>query len=115
MCNADFSDAKLNDVDLRGAKMVSTDFTRAILVCADLMSANLEDAVLVGANLDYACWPLWSYSLHAKIDKRLFCQFLYHIAQLGQSADDDEIRNFLSDPKTVKLINESHLTKFGKR
>lgn len=115
MSNADFSDAKLTDLDLRGAKMVSTNFTRAILVGADLMSANLDDAVLIGANLDYACWPLWGCSLHAKIDKRLFCQLLYHTMRLGRSIDDAAVQSLLNDPAALALANQfHHVTEYGK-
>lgn len=115
LSNADFSDAKLTDVDLRGAKLINTNFTRAILVGADLMSANLDDAVLIGANLDYACWPLWGCSLHAKIDKRLFCQLLCHTMRLGQSIDDVEVQSLLNDPVASALANQfHHIIEYGK-
>ena len=115
LSNADFSDAKLTDVDLRGAKMVGTNFTRAILVNADLMSADLDDAVLSGADLDYACWPLWGCSLYVKIDKRLFCQLLYHTMRLGQSIDDAEVQALLNDPAALSLANQfHHVTEYGK-
>lgn len=115
LSNADFSDAKLTDVDLRGAKMVGTNFTRAILVNADLMSADLDDAVLSGADLDYACWPLWGCSLYVKIDKRLFCQLLYHTMRLGQSIDDAEVQALLNDLAALSLANQfHHVTEYGK-
>lgn len=115
MSNADFSDAKLNDVDLRGAKLINTNFTRAILVGADLMSTELDGTVLVGANLDYAGWPLWSYYLHAKIDKRLFCQLLCHTMRLGQSIDDVEVQSLLNDPVASALANQfHHIIEYGK-
>lgn len=115
MSNADFSDAKLTDVDLRGAKLINTNFTRAILVGADLMSTELDGTVLVGANLDYAGWPLWSYYLHAKIDKRLFCQLLCHTMRLGQSIDDVEVQSLLNDPVASALANQfHHIIEYGK-
>lgn len=115
LSNADFSDAKLTDVDLRGAKLINTNFTRAILVGADLMSTELDGTVLVGANLDYAGWPLWSYYLHAKIDKRLFCQLLCHTMRLGQSIDDVEVQSLLNDPVALALANQfHHIIEYGK-
>ena len=80
---------------------------------ANLSGANLEGAKLSYANLsyadlDYSSWPLWCGSLSAKIDKRIFCQLLYHTLRAGQSVEDEEVQALLNNPDVLKLANQFH-------
>ena len=86
---------------------------KAVEEKTDLRSANLEEANLKGvdlsgANLDYSSWPLWCGSLSVKIDKRIFCQLLYHTLRAGQSVEDEEVQALLNNPDVLKLANQFH-------
>ena len=65
-------------------------------------------ADLRGANVDFSCWPLWCGSLNVKIDKRIFCQLLYHTLRAGQSVDDQEVKKLFEIPEVVNLANQFH-------
>lgn len=95
---ADLTDAKLQRADLRGANLTD----------ADLSWANLCGADLSGAELDYSCWPLYCGSLNVKIDKRIFCQLLYHTLRAGQSVEDNDIKALLNNPEVLALANQFH-------
>ena len=75
-CKKAILDYDLSDTNLRGA---------------NLSDANLRGADLRGADLDYSCYPLWCGSLHLKADKRLACQFAYHLCSI-QCDDADYIK-----------------------
>lgn len=83
----------------------------ADLFRADLHYTNLRGADLRGADLDYGSWPLWCGSLTAKIDKKIFCQLLYHVVRAGQSVEDEEVRKFLDMPEVIALANQFHRVK----
>lgn len=100
------SKADLRRSDLRGADLSFADLRRS-----DLHYTNLRFADLSGADLDYGSWPLWCGSLTAKIDKKIFCQLLYHVVRAGQSVDDEEVRKFLDMPEVIKLANQFHRVK----
>lgn len=87
-----------NRLSLRGANLHE----------ADLRGANLSWADLRGADLDFSCWPLWCGSLNVKIDKRIFCQLLYHTLRAGQSIDDPEVKRLFEIPEIVNLANKFH-------
>ena len=95
--------------DLRGADLRGADLRDADLSDADLSGANLRDADLRGADVDFSCWPLWCGSLNVKIDKRIFCQLLYHTLRAGQSVDDPEVKRLYEIPEIVNLANQFHL------
>lgn len=122
---ANLGRANLRAADLRGADLGGTDFRIADLRGADLSNADLGDADLrdadlsganlSGADLDFSCWPLWCGSLRAKIDKRQFCQLLYHTIRAGQSVEDEEIKEFLKNPAALTLANQFHrVNEFGR-
>ena len=128
LCRADLSNANLcladlSGVDLFGADLTDANLFRANLFCADLTDADLSHvdlfrtdlsnadltrANLSGANLDYSCLPLWCGSLNMKIDKRIFCQLLYHTLRAGKSIEDEEVVAFLRDKKALALANQFH-------
>lgn len=90
---------------------MSANLNRANLRYADLRYANLRgaylrDTRLYGVDLDYSCLPLWCGSLKAKIDKRVFCQLLYHTLRAGQSVDDPEVKKLFSISEVVALANQ---------
>lgn len=58
--------------------------------CANLSEANLHGADLRNADLDYAVWPLWCGSLDVVVDKRIFCQNVYHLCRVV--VDDPECK-----------------------
>ena len=84
------------------------DLSRADLRGANLRGANLSRAELRGADLDFSCWPLWCGSLNVKIDRRIFCQLLYHALRAGQSVDDPEVKRLFEIPEIVDLANQFH-------
>ena len=43
-----------------------------------------------------------------KIDKKIFCQLLYHALRAGKSVEDKEVAEFLTDPKALALANQFH-------
>ena len=110
--------AKLDCADLTGASLVNANLSYAYLSNANLtgtvlsstvlIGAELSDADLSGARLDYSCLPLWCGSLDMKIDKRIFCQLLYHVLRAGKSVKDEEVAAFLSDEKALALANKFH-------
>lgn len=95
---ADLRKADLNGADLRGANLRRADLRRA-----DLRGADLSDA-----DLEFSCWPLWCGSLNVKIDKRIFCQLLYHMLRAGKSVDDPEVKRLFEIPEVVNLANQFH-------
>ena len=105
--------ADLFGANLRGANLRRADLREADLRGADLFGANLRGADLLGANLsganlDFSCWPLWCGSLDAVIDKRIFCQLLYHTLRAGKSIDDPEVNRLFKIPEIVNLANQFH-------
>ena len=84
------------------------DLKYANLSGAKLEGAKLSYANLSYADLDYSSWPLWCGSLSAKIDKRIFCQLLYHTLRAGQSVEDEEVQALLNNPDVLKLANQFH-------
>ena len=80
LTHADLTDANLRDADL-------TD--------ADLTDANLTRANLTRANLDYSSWPLWCYSLKAKVDDRISAQLLYHAFAVSVAIPTEEQIEFM--------------------
>ena len=105
------SGADLRFADLRFADLRFADLRFADLRFADLSGADLSRADLSGADLDYGSWPLWCGSLTAKIDKKIFCQLLYHVVRAGQSVEDEEVRKFLDLPEVIALANQFHRVK----
>ena len=120
---ANLSGAKLEGANLEGAKLSGAKLLYADLSYAKLEGANLEGAKLSGAklegaklsyanlsyaDLDYSSWPLWCGSLSVKIDKRIFCQLLYHTLRAGQSVEDEEVQALLNNPDVLKLANQFH-------
>ena len=105
---AKLSGAKLSGAKLEGAKLEGADLSGADLSGAKLSGADLSGAKLSGADLDYSSWPLWCGSLNAKIDKRIFCQLLYHTLRAGKSVEDEEVQALLNNPDVLKLANQFH-------
>ena len=97
-----------NGADLRWADLRGADLRGADLCWADLSGADLCDANLHRADLDYSCFPIWCGSLTVKIDKRVFCQLLYHTLRAGQSVDDPEVKKLFAIPEVVALANQFH-------
>ena len=97
-----------NGISLKDADLSEADLSWADLSDTDLSGADLSGADLSGATIDYSCWPLWYGSLDMKIDKRIFCQLLYHVLRAGKSVDDEEVKNLFSIPEIVKLANQFH-------
>ena len=108
---ADLRRANLSFADLRRARLYDADLSGADLSFADLSLADLSGADLRRANLDYGSWPLWCGSLTAKIDKKIFCQLLYHVVRAGQSVEDKEIQKFLNLPEVINQVNQFHRVK----
>ena len=106
--NAVKSEADLSEADLSWADLRWADLSWADLRGADLRGANLRGADLRGADFDFSCWPLWCGSLNVKIDKRIFCQLLYHALLAGQSVDDPEVKRLFEIPEIVNLANQFH-------
>ena len=105
---ADLSWADLSDANLHRADLSWADLSWADLSWADLSGADLCDANLHRADLDYSCFPIWCGSLAVKIDKRVFCQLLYHTLRAGQSVDDPEVKKLFAIPEVVALANQFH-------
>ena len=97
-----------NRLDLRSADLREADLSGANLREANLRWADLRWADLSGADVDFSCWPLWCGSLDVKIDKRIFCQLLYHALRAGQSVDDPEVKRLFEIPEVVNLANKFH-------
>lgn len=97
-----------NRLDLRGANLRGANLGEASLRDADLRGASLSGASLGEANVDFSCWPLWCGSLNVKIDKRIFCQLLYHTLRAGESVDDPEVNRLFEIPEIVNLANQFH-------
>ena len=98
----------LSKADLRGADLSKADLSGADLRGADLSGADLFGADLFGADLDFSCWPLWCGSMNPKIDKRIFCQLLYHTMRAGQSVDAPDVKKLFEIPEVVDLANQFH-------
>ena len=105
---ADLRGADLRWADLRWADLRWANLRGADLRWADLRWANLRGANLSGADVDFSCWPLWCGSLNVKIDKRIFCQLLYHALRSGQSVADPEVKRLFEIPEIVNLANQFH-------
>lgn len=108
LCDADLYGAILSDSDLEGAVFNRANLRYADLKYANLRGAHLIDTALYGVDLDYSCLPLWCGSLKAKIDKRIFCQLLYHTLRAGQSVDDPEVKALFDIPEVVALADKFH-------
>ena len=108
LSGADLSYAKLEGADLSYAKLEGADLSGADLSYAKLSYAKLSYADLSGADLDYSTWPLWCGSLDVKIDRRIFCQLLYHTLRAGMSMDDEEVQALLNNPDVLRLANQFH-------
>ena len=99
----DLRGANLSRADLRGAKLRGANLRWANLSRTDLSRTDLSEA-----NVDFSCWPLWCGSLNVKIDKRIFCQLLYHTLRAGKSVDDQEVKKLFEIPEVVNLANQFH-------
>lgn len=108
LSGADLSSADLYKTNLRNADLSGADLTNADLSCTNLHDSDLTGADLTGALLDFSCLPLWCGSLNMKIDKKIFCQLLYHALRAGKSVEDKEVAEFLTDPKALALANQFH-------
>lgn len=106
--SANLEEANLGGANLSYANLRSANLSGAELKYANLSGANLKGVDLSGANLDYSSWPLWCGSLSVKIDKRIFCQLLYHTLRAGQSVEDEEVQALLNNPDVLKLANQFH-------
>ena len=91
-----------------GVKLPWANLSRVDLSGANLRWASLSGADLSGADVDFSCWPLWCGSLNVKIDKRIFCQLLYHTLRAGKSVDDPEVKKLFEIPEIVNLANQFH-------
>ena len=105
---ANLRSANLSGAELKYANLSGANLRSANLSGAELKYANLKGVDLSGANLDYSSWPLWCGSLSVKIDKRIFCQLLYHTLRAGQSVEDEEVQALLNNPDVLKLANQFH-------
>lgn len=85
---ADLQGADLEGANLQGANLWDVDLCGANLRSADLRCADLRGANLRGADLDFSCWPLWCGSRGVRVDMKLVCQLLAHVACL--KCDDPE-------------------------
>ena len=118
LTDADLTDSNFRMANLRGSSLLGVDLSSADLTGANLQGANLREADLTGAhlylanltdaNFDFACWPLFCGSLNVKIDKRIFCQLIYHALRAGQSVDDPEVNRLFEIPELVNLANQFH-------
>ena len=83
---------------------------RANLRGANLCDANLSGANLYDANLDYASWPLWCGSLHARIDDRQAKQLLYHVLSAVSYSDNcsDDLKAALLTEDNITVANQFH-------
>ena len=100
--------ADLSAANLRGADFYGADLSGADLSGSNLRGTDLSAADLRGTNLDYSVWPLWCGSLDVKIDKRIFCQLLYHALRAGASVEDEEVQALRNNPDVLKLANQFH-------
>lgn len=108
LSHADLSDTDLSGADLTDADLSDTDLSGADLRCACLRNTDLSGADLSGANIDFSFLPIWCGSLNMKIDKRIFCQLLYHTLRAGKSVEDEEVKNLFAIPEVIKLANQFH-------
>ncbi len=99
---------KIEFVDGRQPLEIDAENITAAVQNAVKSGANLRGANLQGADVDFSCWPLWCGSLNVKIDKRIFCQLLYHTLRVGKSVDDPEVKKLFEIPELVNLANQFH-------
>lgn len=104
----DLSCVNLNGADLCGIDLSGINLRGSKLMGVDLRWSKLDGTDFRGADLDFSCWPLWCGSLGAKIDKKIFCQLLYHVVRAGQSVDDPEVLELLKKPAIIDLANQFH-------
>ena len=108
---ADLSQADLSYANLAHANLRGVDLTDADLSCVDLRGADLSRADLSGANIDFSCLPLWYGSLNTKIDKKIFCQLLYHVLLASKSVKDEEVQKIINNPENITMANQFHRDK----
>lgn len=99
---------KIKFVDGRQALEIDAGTISAAVKNAVKSGADLRGADLRGADVDFSFWPLWCGSLDAVIDKRIFCQLLYHTMRAGKSVDDPEVKRLFDIPEVVNLANQFH-------
>ena len=104
----DLRGANLSWADLSGADLHGSNLSKTDLHGSNLSWAGLKGADLSRSNIDFSCWPLRCGSLGVKIDKRIFCQLLYHTLRAGQSVDDPEVKRLFEIPEIVNLANQFH-------
>ena len=92
--------------DFYGLDLRNADFRNVDIKDVDLFEIDLR-----GANLDESCWPLSDGSFKVIIDKRIFCQLLYHTLCAGQSVDDPEVKHLFEIPEVLNLANKYHKAK----
>jgi hypothetical protein len=88
LSGADLSGANLRRANLSGAYLSGANLSGANLSGANLRRADLSGADLRRADLDFSCLPLRCDGLRWKIDKRIACQFAYHLCSM--QCDDNE-------------------------
>lgn len=98
---ADLSGANLGGSMLWGANLTGADLQNANLWCAELGKVDLREA-----NIDCSAWPLHCGSLDVKIDKKIFCQLLYHVIRAGLSVKDADVRDFCNMPEVIAMANQ---------
>ena len=108
LSETDLSVADLSWADLSGADLHGSNLSKTDLHGSNLSWAGLKGADLSRSNIDFSCWPLRCGSLGVKIDKRIFCQLLYHTLRAGQSVDDPEVKRLFEIPEIVNLANQFH-------
>ncbi len=110
LCDANLYGANLCDANLYGANLCDANLCDANLYGANLRDANLRGANLRGADLDYASWPLWCGSLHARIDDRQAKQLLYHVLSAVSYSDNcsDELKAALLTETNIAVANQFH-------
>lgn len=74
---------------------------------ANLKGSHLQGADFTGADLDFSCLPFSCGGLRWKIDKKLFCQMVYHVASMELDADNPVNADCIALQKQMyKLANQ---------